>query len=399
MMSRLGSFSVALAIATLFSACGHLPPKKTVAPEAPAFAPVSVESLSFDDDLSAESFAAAVDESLKALARKKQDTEFSFGERMVSTALIAESLSRLREIFAGEPDPVKRRRMIIEEFDAYARSETGGSTAITGYYQPVLKASGAKSETFKWPIYRVPDDLVTADLGLFHTDLKGRKVTGRVESKKLVPYHDRAAIDGAGVLAGKGLEIAWVGDPFDLFILHVQGSGVVEFEDGARTYVNYSAVNGHAYRSVGRILVETGEITQEAQSMNAIKKWLDAHPGKVAWLLNQNKSYVFFRDMNDGPFGSTGAKLVPGRSAAFDPAYFPEGGAAWMTVNLPEIVDGQVTGYKKTARFVFSHDRGGAIKGPGRADLFIGQGRGAAEIAGYMKQEGTVVFLVKKKGK
>ncbi|MBF0635001.1 MAG: MltA domain-containing protein, partial [Nitrospinae bacterium] len=185
---------------------------------------------------------------------------------------------------------------------------------------------------------------------------------------------------------------------FDLFILHVQGSGVVEFEDGTRTYVNYAAVNGHAYRSVGRILVENGEIPQEAQSINAIKKWLDAHPDKVAWLLGQNKSYVFFRDMSDGPFGSTGAKLVPGRSAAFDPAFFPEGGAAWMIVNLPEIADGQVTGFRKTARFVFNHDRGGAIKGPGRADLFVGQGRGAAEIAGYMKQDGAVIFLVKKRG-
>lgn len=398
MMLRRVSFSFALGLTTLFSACGHLPPKKTVAPEAPSFALVSVEGLSFDDDLSTESFVTAVDESLKALARKKQDAEFSFGERTVSTAVIAESLSRLREIFADEPDPLQRRRVISEEFDAYARSETGGSTAITGYYQPLLKASRTKSDVFKWPIYRAPDDLVTADLGLFHADLKGRKVTGRVESKKLVPYHDRAAIDGAEALAGRGLEMAWVADQFDLFILHVQGSGVVEFEDGSRTYVNYAAVNGHAYRSIGRALVENGEISQEAQSINAIKKWLDAHPDKVAWLLGQNKSYVFFRDMSDGPFGSTGAKLVPGRSAAFDPAYFPEGGAAWMTVNLPEIADGQVTGYRKTTRFVFSHDRGGAIKGPGRADLFIGQGSGAAEIAGYMKQDGAVVVLVKKNG-
>jgi membrane-bound lytic murein transglycosylase A len=363
------------------------------------FERVSVESLSFDDDLSAESFIAAVDESLKAVARKNHGADYVFGDMTVSSAQIAETLSRLREIFTGEPDPAKRRRMIAQEFDAYSRSETGGSVAITGYYQPVLKASRSKSDTFKWPLYRTPDDLVTADLGLFHSDLKGRKIIGRVENKKILPYHDRAAIDGSGALADKGLEMAWVADPFDLFILHVQGSGVVEFEDGSRRYVNYSAANGHAYQSVGRILVESGEIPKEAQSINAIRKWLDGHPDKVGWLLNQNKSYVFFREMNDGPFGSTGAKLVPGRSAAFDPAFFPEGGAAWMTANLPEIADGEVTGFRKTARFVFNHDRGGAIKGAGRADLFTGQGRAAADMAGYMKQEGTVIFLIKKKSK
>lgn len=398
MMSRRVSFSLALGLTTLFSACGHAPPKKTAVPPPSAFERVSVESLSFDDDLPAESLIAAVDESLKAVARKSHGADFAFGDRTVSPAQVAETLSRLREIFEGEPDPVKRRHIIAEEFDAYARVETGGSTAITGYYQPVLKASRTKSDDFKWPIYRAPDDLVTADLGLFHSDLKGRKITGRVENKKLLAYYDRAAIDGGGALADKGLAIAWVADPFDLFILHVQGSGIVEFEDGSRRYVNYSAVNGHAYRSVGRILVETGEIPKEAQSINAIKKWLDAHPDKAGWLLHQNRSYVFFQEMDDGPFGSTGAKLVAGRSAAFDPAFFPEGGAAWMIVNLPEIVDGEALGYKKTARFVFNHDRGGAIKGPGRADLFMGQGKTAADIAGYMKQDGSVVFLIKKSG-
>jgi membrane-bound lytic murein transglycosylase A len=398
MMLRRVSFSVALAMATLFSACGHAPPKKAAVPGASAFELVSVEGLSFDDDLPAGSLIAAVDESLKVVVRKNHGADFVFGDRTVSTTQIAETLSRLREIFAGEPDPQKRRRMIAEEFEAYTRVETGGSVNVTGYYQPVLKGSRSKNGVFVWPIYRAPDDLVTADLGLFHSELAGKKITGRVENKKLLQYHDRAAIDGGGALADKGLEIAWVADPFDLFILHVQGSGVVEFEDGSGTYVNYSAVNGHAYRSVGRILVETGEISAESQSINAIRKWLDSHPDKADWLLHQNKSYVFFREMNDGPFGSTGAKLVAGRSAAFDPAFFPEGGAAWMVVNLPELADGEMSGVRKTARFVFNHDRGGAIKGPGRADMFMGQGKAAADMAGYMKQDGTVVFLIKKSG-
>lgn len=399
MMLRRVSFSIALGLTTLVSACGHVPPKKTITPTAPIFEKVSMESLSLDDDMPAESLIAAVDESLKAVARKNNSAGFVFGDMTVSSAQIAETLSRLREIFAGEPDPVKRKRIIAEEFDAYARAETGGPVAITGYYQPVLKASRTKRDEFKWPIYRLPDDLVTADLGLFHSDLKGRKITGRVENKKILPYHDRAAIDGGGALADKGLAIAWVADPFDLFILHVQGSGVAQFEDGSSIYVNYSAANGHAYQSVGRILVETGEIPKEAQSINTIKKWLYNHPDKVGWLLHQNKSYVFFREMGDGPFGSTGAKLVSGRSAAFDPAFFPEGATAWMVVNLPEIVDGEALGYKKTARFVFNHDRGGAIKGPGRADLFVGQGKAAGDMAGYMKQDGSVFFLIKKGNK
>lgn len=396
MTSRRVLSSAALALAALISSCGHAPPKKTAAP---AFMRVGVEGLAFDDDLPAGSLIAAVDESLKILGRGNHGVDFAFGDRTVSRMEIAQTLSRLRDIFAGEPDPEKRGRMIAEEFEAYARTETGGPLTVTGYYQPVIKGSRSRNGVFIWPIYRAPDDLVTADLGRFQPDLAGRKITGRVENGRLLPYPDRAAIDEGGALAGKGLEIAWVADPFDLFILHVQGSGVVEFEDGSRICVNYSAANGHAYRSVGGALVETGEIPPESQSINAIRKWLDAHPDKAGWLLHQNRSYVFFREMDDGPYGSTGAKLEAGRSAAFDPAFFPEGGVGWMVVNLPEIVDGQMTGARRAARFIFNHDRGGAIKGPGRADLFMGQGRAAADMAGYMKREGSAFFLIKKRGR
>ncbi len=357
------------------------------------------------DDMSIESLKLASAESIAYLEKINPDTSMKFGDRSVTPAVMIESHRRLIRIFEEEADPSERSKRIGREFEIYKGTGTtdGGNVLITGYYQPLLKGRRARDVIFRWPVYSRPADLVNVDLGLFSKELKGKSVTGRVEDGRLIPYHDRRAIDRDEALAGSGLEVAWVYDPVELFFLHIQGSGVVRFDDGSEVFVNYAAANGREYRSIGKLLIDEMEIPPEEMSLQAIRSWLWAHPDRLEATLDHNPSYVFFRVMDDGPFGSTGAKLVPGRSAAFDPSKFPKGALAHITADLPVAEggeggkEGEIAGWRSVSRFVFSHDQGGAIKGAGRMDLFMGLGDNAGAAAGVMQHPGELLFLVLKK--
>ncbi|VAX22481.1 Membrane-bound lytic murein transglycosylase A [hydrothermal vent metagenome] len=350
------------------------------------------------DDMSLESLENAVAESIEYLERKKPSSKLRFGDRTISPDELIMTLNRLADIFRVERDQGKRAKIIEREFDIYRGTawRRKGNALVTGYYQPVLNGSLTQDDRYRWPLYSKPDDLVTVNLGLFSKKLKYKRIVGRVKNGRLVPYHDRKAIDRKKALADKGIEIVWVDNPVDIFFLQIQGSGIVRFEDGEKVFVNYAATNGHRYKAIGRLLIKEGAIPREKMSMQAIRKWLERNPEEVERVLNYNKSYIFFRKMDDGPFGSTGAKLTPGRSAAFDPRRFPKGSVAHITVDIPVLKDGVMTGWKKVNRFIFNQDQGGAIKGSGRMDLFFGAGDEAAEAAGLMKQPGELYFLILK---
>ncbi len=379
----------------------------------PPLAPLSMKRLkrfraALTDDMSFESLKLASAESIAYLEKIDPDTSMKFGDRSVTPDVMIESHRRLIRIFEEEADPMERSRRIGREFDVYkgTGATEGGNVFITGYYQPLLKAAREWNVIFRWPIYKRPDDLVRVNLGLFSGELKGKTITGRVDDGRLVPYYDRRAIDREGALSEKDLEAAWVMDPVDLFFLHVQGSGVIEYRDGTREFINYAASNGREYRSIGKLLIDEMEIPPDKMSLQAIRSWLWARPDKLEATLDHNPSYVFFRAMDDGPFGSTGAKLVPGRSAAFDPAKFPKGALAHIAADLPVAESGEggdggdggeIAGWRSVSRFVFSHDQGGAIKGAGRMDLFMGLGEDAGAAAGVMKHPGELLFLLLKK--
>jgi len=347
--------------------------------------------VSLADDMSIKSLLLSAEESIEYLKKINPGKVMRFGGREVVPAELIESHRRLAAIFKEEKDPEERSRRIRSEFDIFRGTGTtdGGNVLITGYFQPLIKARRQQDEIYKWPIYRRPDDLVRVDLGLFSGELKGKRITGRVEKGRMVPYYDRRAIDREGALSKRGLEVAWVKDRVDLFFLSVQGSGVVEYRDGTREFINYSAANGRVYRSIGKLLINEMAVSKEAMSLKAIRQWLDAHPDQLERVLDHNPSYVFFRVMDDGPFGSTGAKLVPGRSAAFDPSKFPKGALAHFSSVFP--------GAGKVGRFVSNHDQGGAIKGAGRMDLFFGLGERAEESAGELKHPGELLLLVLKR--
>lgn len=261
--------------------------------------------------------------------------------------------------------------------------------AFTGYYEPVLEASRRPDKRHSQPLYRVPDDMKSLDLGQFNARYEGMRITYRIEGGRAVPYHDRAAIDGRGALRGKGYELAWT-DPVDAFFLQVQGSGRLRYADGGETHVLYAGQNGRPYVSIGRIMRERGHLPADGVNMDAIRAWLAANPGKAQEMMNTNPSYVFFRLAKDGPLGSMGRPLLPWVSLAVDRSVIPLGALTAFAVDLP----GGEDGYPLPLHGLgLAQDTGGAIKG-NRIDLFCGSGERARAVAGHLDARGQVWLLL-----
>lgn len=269
-----------------------------------------------------------------------------------------------------------------------AAAADGSEGLFTGYFEAGLRGSRTPHGPYRVPIHGRPDDLVTADLGGFRDRWKGQRISGRVVDGRLVPYPSRAEI-AAGALDGRRLELLWVDDPVDAFFLHIQGSGRVVLDDGRVVRVGFAGRNGHPYVSIGRLLVERREIPGEAVSMQAIRRWIAAHPEQRTALLNANPSYIFFTvRQGDGPIGAQGAVLTPGRSLAVDRRFVPLGVPLWLDTTDP------LDPSRPLRRLVVAQDTGAAVKGPVRGDLFWGHGAAAAERAGAMKQTGAYYLLI-----
>lgn len=260
---------------------------------------------------------------------------------------------------------------------------------VTGYYEPLLRGSRERNRSFAHAIYGVPDDLLVVDLGELYPELKNFRLRGRLDGRKVVPYWSRAELTPqAPALAGKAL--LWVADPIELFFLQVQGSGRVELPDGRRVRVGYADQNGHPYQSIGRWLVEKGELKLEQASMQGIQAWARANPRRLNELLNANPSFVFFRELPDnggGPLGALGVPLTPGRSIAVDPRAVPLGAPVFLSTTQP-------LSEQPMQRLVIAQDTGGAIKGAVRADFFWGFGNDAGAQAGRMRQKGEMWVLL-----
>lgn len=261
---------------------------------------------------------------------------------------------------------------------------------FTGYYEIELKGSITRDASYNVPVYRKPSDHVTVDLGDFDPTLSGRTVVGRVDHGKLKPYFARGDIQN-GVLAGKGMELVWLKDSLDAFMLHVQGSGRVTLTDGRTTRIGFAAHNGYPYNSIGRALIDRGELEAHAASWPNIRAWIKANPAKAADLLAVNRRYIFFGEITgDGPIGAQGVALTAGRSMAVDTRYIPLGLPLWLDTTMPGEGGGPLR------RLMLAQDTGSAIKGPVRGDFFWGTGDGALEYAGRMKSQGRYYILLPK---
>ncbi|HSF71213.1 MAG TPA: MltA domain-containing protein, partial [Methylotenera sp.] len=280
-----------------------------------------------------------------------------------------------------------------QHFNVYSTVNEDGSNVglITGYYEPLLKGSRTKSSQYPHPLYKQPADLITVDLGEAYPELKNKRVRGKLKGNKLVPYPTRAEIETIpSPLVGN--ELVWINDLVDGFFLQVQGSGLVQLDNGESMHVGYADQNGQAYNSIGRVLIERGELTLDQAGMQGIKEWARNNPQKLRDLLNANPSYVFFRELPaglSGPLGALGVPLTAGRSVAIDPKHVPLGAPIFLSTTLPN-------SNKPLKKLMVAQDTGGAIKGGVRADYFWGAGDSAGKQAGSMKQLGKIWVLLPK---
>lgn len=342
------------------------------------------------DDLDRTSLQTAIRHSLSALNKQEASDTVAFGAERVPVAHVRASLETFLSVLETEGELSPR---LTRELQLY---RVTSPVLFTGYYEPVLNGSLTRTERYRYPLYRRPDDLVEVDLAAFLSARPGEKIYGRVENGKLLPYFSRAEIDGQGVFEGKGYELVWVDDPVARFFLHIQGSGQIQLTDGTRLRVGYAGTNGKPYTSIGSVLLRQGRLPPGHTSAPAIQRYLYAHPGERDHILSHNPRYVFFQPVPDGPRGSLGVPLTPGRALAADPAVYPAGAPAFIRTSRP-VVDakGRVT-WRPFSRFVLFQDSGAAVTGWNRADLFWGWGSGAGAEAGHMAREGELYLLLKK---
>jgi len=278
-------------------------------------------------------------------------------------------------------------------FDAHrvVNADATDTGLVTGYYEPLLRGSRTRSARYRFPLYGVPADLLTIDLSAVYPDLKNRRLRGRLEGNRVVPYFARGDIDRDDAPI-RGSELIWVDDAVDAFFLHIQGSGQVELESGERVRVGYADQNGHPFKSLGRALIQRGELTYERASMQGIKEWVRRNPARAQEMLNTNPSYVFFRELPrelSGPLGSLGVPLTPERSIAVDARVVPLGVPVYLATTWPNAAD-------PLNRLMVAQDTGGAIAGGVRVDFFWGFGDAAGSLAGRMRQQGRMWVLLPK---
>ena len=397
--SRLRPLAVAAGCLTLLAACasdrGMAPPAALpTAPEAGVPPVLTLTPARFSElpGWSADDQAQA----LPALRRSCERLLTLDAARAVGPDGVAGTVADWRPVCTAAAqlppgDAPAARRFFETGFQPWRAADRDDPQGLfTGYYEPLLSGSRTRSGRFTVPLLRRPPDLVEVDLGQFRPALRGQRIAGRLDAGRLRPYASRAEIEG-GALTARGLEMLWVDDAVDAFFLHIQGSGRVRLADGTILRVGYEAQNGHAYVPIGRVLAERGEIPRDAVSMPSIRAWLAAHPAQARQLMNENPSYVFFRELKgEGPIGAQGVPLTPGRSLAVDPGFVPYGVPVWLDAEDP------LSSSARVRRLMVAQDTGGAIRGPVRGDVFWGFGAEAAERAGRMKSRGGYWLLLPK---
>lgn len=350
------------------------------------------------DDGDAQSLRRAVSRSRAYLEASPRAT-LPLGGRQISREHALRSAERFQDLLDAHGLAPAFYEALRREFDWIMVPGHDGQGALhaTGYYLPLLDARSKPDTRFRFPLYAVPPDLQRLNLADFHPRFAGQTLVARVADGRIRPYFSRVEIDDHDALRGQGAEIAWVDDELARYSLMVQGSGLLRFEDGRIVNVNYAAANGHPYKSLGKALIADGKIPEAEISMPAIEAYFRRHPDELRGYLNRNPSYVFFQLAPEGPFGSDGIALTPGRAIATDKALFGSGLIGFLTYPRARFApDGEVEAWEPGSRFVMDQDTGGAIKGPGRVDVYWGGGPEAALRAGTLNGEARLWYLLLK---
>jgi membrane-bound lytic murein transglycosylase A len=294
---------------------------------------------------------------------------------------------------SGTPQTKRGAKQFFEaHFKPHRVTGSQSPGLLTGYYEPLLKGSRTPDESFKVPIYRRPPDLVN----MVAESERGAKSASythlRQTERGLEPHLTRAAIEQGG-LKGQGLELMYFRDPVDVFFMQIQGSGRIELPDGQKVRVTYDGKNGYPYTSIGRALIDAGELTPEAMSLRSLKQWLRADRERARPVMWKNESYVFFRELTGSEaksaMGVNSIPLQPGRSLAVDTSFYAIGTPIY--VDAPEIKHVTTGGFH---RLMIAHDVGSAIKGVERGDIYFGSGDEAGRLAGVTKEPGHFIVLL-----
>jgi membrane-bound lytic murein transglycosylase A len=343
--------------------------------------------------------------SLQYLSALPRDHKLPFGNGHIPVTRVKASLdafSHLLEMTEGNATRLSEevRRM----FDLYLPEDSGNTSAttdkrqpatlVTGYFQPLIKASYNRTPQFTYPVYSRPPDLVQARLSRFSSTLPDRTVWGRVEQGSLRPYYSRYEIDYGGA-PRLPTPVAWLPSPVDGLMLQIQGSGILLFPDNSQRFIHYAASNGKPYGSIGKWLIRQGYIKAEDADWPSIRKWCETHPEKFREAAKANPRYIFFKWEKQGPTGSMGAVLTPMRSVALDHSIIPKGALCFLEFSMPPATSDH-DGSNNFAGFVLNQDKGSAIKGAGRVDLYCGAGEKAGRLAGRLKNRGNLYILLLK---
>lgn len=315
----------------------------------------------------------AIQRSLNYLAKPSSRQFFPYGD--VSHERAVASLQEFDRILLSDLTPEQKNQQIRERFDVYISVGWNGEGIVlfTGYYTPIFDASLVPTERFRYPLYRQPPDL--------QKDAEGN-VIGQFPSRR--------ELETGGRL--RGLELVYLSDPMEVYVAHVQGSAKLRMPDGQLVTVGYAANNGHEYTSIGQKLIEDGQIPADELSLQTILAYFQAHPERREHYTQQNERFVFFTFAEGDPRGSLNEPVTPWRSIATDKAIYPRACLALLDTRLPYRQEGQVA-VRPFRGFMLDQDTGGAIRAPGRCDVYMGVGDAAGDLAGRTKQEGYLYYV------
>ncbi len=350
----------------------------------------------FLDDSDRQSLLQAAHRQAAYLQKQATGRQVTLAGKNYSRSELLSSLRYFISLVEQTANSRELARILQKEFSIYqaAGKNTGkvfGEMLVTGYYEPLFAGSLQRQEPFLHPLYSPPADLVSRKS---RHDQKAH--LGRWQEGSFLPYWTRAEIETNNILAGN--ELIYLKDPFEAFLLHVQGSGKILLKDGSTKSVCYAISNGHPYRSIGKLLIDEKKIARDEATLPIIEQYLREHPAELPRILRYNPRFIFFNwgDSN-GPRGSNNVLLTAGRSIAIDQQVLPPGTIAFLVSQRPVFTeDGSHKGWAPIQRFVFPQDSGAAIEGAGRVDLFLGDGHEARLMAGLMKEPGSLYFLLKK---
>jgi membrane-bound lytic murein transglycosylase A len=325
---------------------------------------------------------AGINNSLNYL--KKQSSREFFPIAQISHAKVVNSLNAFAKLLDSGLSIRELNSAITNQFDVYMSvgCDDQGTVLFTGYYTPIFDGSFTRTERFRYPLYKAPPDLVK--------DSKGEILGRRGPDGRITSYPDRREIENSGMLIGS--ELLWLSDPFEVYIAHVQGSAKIRLPNGDLITIGYAANNGQEYKGISEALVNDGKIPADKVSLAAMIAFFKRNPSQIDTYINKNPRFVFFRKEEGQPKGSINEPVIAKRSIATDKSIFPRGALTFITTTLPKVENGAVVNRIYNG-FALDQDTGGAIRAPGRCDVYMGQGDTAGKLAGQIRQEGRLYYL------